>query len=679
MKCFYLPLIFCVGASFLLLTSSVSAQDYSDKSLEELMRTKVAVATGNEVSQAEAPSVITLITHEEIMNMGARDLQEVLQMVPNFHFHSDLWGAVGLSVRGIWGVEAKTLLLIDGQEINDVMWGTIGFGNHYTPNQIERIEIIRGPGSARYGGFAELAVINVITRKGADINGVSANLTGGSTAKGTSLANVELSAGKKFDNGLDVAAHGHYGYGRRNDGNVTTLYGNTIDLTDKSRLMPAYLNLKASYGRLSANFLYDKLDNDFAMFGSVPLSQAYRNRQEAINANIQYTWRPSRTLTITPRISFRKGTAYVMQGDLAPADRQIPGLFQTLDVNIATYRAFAGVSAEYQPKNWLNLNAGVEYYQDFGKYDTVGEAPMVFWTGSTKANINTFAAYIQGIVKTKVVNITVGGRVDENSYAGAGFAPRLALTRSFGRLNLKYLLSQAYKMPTLLNISLNAPTTPNNTPNLRPEYGLTSEFQASYVVSRKLSLSFNTYYQQVRNVIYYQDNGYKNISRTGTSGFEGELRIKDKWGYFTLTAGSILSKNILNGAILNRVPGFAVAADSTYMLGIPRYKIAATGHIKLGEQFAINPTMYLYGKRYINSGFAPNGTFVQTAQPTTFVANIFLQYNRPFHTDMVLAAGVNNVLGSNYPYAMAFGGGDPALPALGREVFLRLTYTFAKN
>jgi outer membrane receptor for ferrienterochelin and colicin len=99
--------------------------------------------------------------------------------VPGFAFGVDVQGVVGIGVRGNWGHEGKVLLLIDGQRANELLYSTTQFGGHYPADLIERVEIIRGPGSAVYGGFAELAVINVITRTPESLNGVNATARAG--------------------------------------------------------------------------------------------------------------------------------------------------------------------------------------------------------------------------------------------------------------------------------------------------------------------------------------------------------------------------------------------------------------------------------------------------------------------------------------------------------------------
>jgi outer membrane receptor for ferrienterochelin and colicin len=134
-------------------------------SLQYLMNIKLTVASAKELTPRESPGIVSYITAEDIRKVGARDLMDVLKFVPGFEFGTDVEGVVGLGIRGNWAHEGKVVLLIDGIEMNETLYSTLQFGNHYPIENVERIEIIRGPGSAMYGGFAAYAVINIISRK----------------------------------------------------------------------------------------------------------------------------------------------------------------------------------------------------------------------------------------------------------------------------------------------------------------------------------------------------------------------------------------------------------------------------------------------------------------------------------------------------------------------------------
>ena len=146
------------------------------------MNIKITVASIKELTPRQSPGIITNITSEDIRNLGARDLMEVLRHVPGFEFGVDVEGVVGLGIRGNWAHEGKVVLFVDGIEMNERLYSTTQFGNHYPVENIERIEIIRGPGSALHGGFAAYAVINIITRAPKNKTEASATVYQGTTS-----------------------------------------------------------------------------------------------------------------------------------------------------------------------------------------------------------------------------------------------------------------------------------------------------------------------------------------------------------------------------------------------------------------------------------------------------------------------------------------------------------------
>src|SRR5215471_816230 len=112
----------------------------------------------------DSPAVVTVISGEDIRTTGARDLIDILYLVPGYFMGLDTEGVVGPGFRGLWGHEGKILLMIDGKEMNELLFSNMQLGNEFPVELIERVEVVRGPGSVIYGGSAELSVINIVTR-----------------------------------------------------------------------------------------------------------------------------------------------------------------------------------------------------------------------------------------------------------------------------------------------------------------------------------------------------------------------------------------------------------------------------------------------------------------------------------------------------------------------------------
>jgi outer membrane receptor for ferrienterochelin and colicins len=182
-----------------------------DLSLEELMNLKVRqVTSASKYEQRTelAPASVTVVTDHDIRLHGYRNLAEVLGSVRGFYSTYDrnyhYLGARGFSIPGDYN--SRVLLLIDGHRVNDVVFDGAPLGNdgYLDVDLIDRIEVVRGPGSAVYGSSAFFGVINVVTRRGRDLQGAEASFTTGAydTYQG------RFSYGRQLSNGVEFLLSG---------------------------------------------------------------------------------------------------------------------------------------------------------------------------------------------------------------------------------------------------------------------------------------------------------------------------------------------------------------------------------------------------------------------------------------------------------------------------------------
>ncbi|MDD2893862.1 MAG: TonB-dependent receptor [Halothiobacillaceae bacterium] len=145
----------------------------------------ISIATGSKQPLRRAPSVATVITAEEIAAMGAMDLDAVLETVPGIHVtRASIRYATTYEIRGAYGggqSNPQVLLLQNGIPATTDYASDKGYAWIGVPvENIARIEIIRGPGSALYGADAYAGVINIITKTAADTNGTEFGVRAGS-------------------------------------------------------------------------------------------------------------------------------------------------------------------------------------------------------------------------------------------------------------------------------------------------------------------------------------------------------------------------------------------------------------------------------------------------------------------------------------------------------------------
>ena len=166
-------------------------RDLSRLSLEELANVEITSVSKHPETLGGAPAAIYVITSDDIRGSGVDSLPEALRMAPNLQVARLNAGGYGISARGFnhsTGTANKLQVLIDGRSVytplySGVFWDAQGV----MLDDIERIEVVSGPGGTLWGANAVNGVINVITRKAAETQGGLVSLTGGPQDKVASL------------------------------------------------------------------------------------------------------------------------------------------------------------------------------------------------------------------------------------------------------------------------------------------------------------------------------------------------------------------------------------------------------------------------------------------------------------------------------------------------------------
>jgi len=146
--------------------------EFDQLSLSDLLSVKSTVASRTLESVEDAPGSLTVFTRDQIQRMAVSTLEDLLNYVPGFQVSSDTaLGRMGrISVRGLFSeVNSGVLLLRDGvPDWNPFDGSSWMFGRHVMLNDVERVEVIRGPGSTMWGTNASSAVVNIVTVKNRD-------------------------------------------------------------------------------------------------------------------------------------------------------------------------------------------------------------------------------------------------------------------------------------------------------------------------------------------------------------------------------------------------------------------------------------------------------------------------------------------------------------------------------
>ena len=166
-----------------LAASQAHADDLTKLSLEELLSIEVTSVAKRPQLADEAAAALFVITQEDIRKTGAKTIPELLRVVPGLEVASIDANNTAVSARGFnWRFSNKLLVLVDGRAVYQSLWSGVLWDQQLTPvEDIERIEVVRGPGATLYGANAVNGVINIVTKHAADTIGGLADLQGGVT------------------------------------------------------------------------------------------------------------------------------------------------------------------------------------------------------------------------------------------------------------------------------------------------------------------------------------------------------------------------------------------------------------------------------------------------------------------------------------------------------------------
>ncbi|HNQ00326.1 MAG TPA: TonB-dependent receptor plug domain-containing protein, partial [Bacteroidia bacterium] len=394
---------------------------FYDMSLEDLMKVEVTVATSKALTPRESPGIITFITEDEIRKSGATDLIELLQKVPGFDFGVDVEGVIGLGVRGNWAHEGKVLMLLDGHELNEDLFSAIVLGAHYSVSSIKQIEIIRGPGSAVYGGNAEYAVINIITKQAGSGNGIAVNTTYSQMSRQYATRNISLSAMKPLGD-VQVNLSAFFNESNRSQNDFTDNYGSSYNMAENSGIHTAQGKLDLTWKKLKLSAFADQYHLLQRDGYENALSKTYPTDFNSYHILGEYEVHVNDKLSLLPTVKFKHQTPWNFEGT------SLNDEFVPYSVSVESF--LGQLKANYDINSSINLITGLEGCKQIAaqRIDST-----YFSNGSGKFEINNMAAYAQMLIRSKFANITFGARYNANDRFADAFVPRIGLTRVFNK------------------------------------------------------------------------------------------------------------------------------------------------------------------------------------------------------------------------------------------------------
>ena len=177
----------------------------SELRLEDLTKLEIPTVEGaSKYSQktTEAPASVSIITSDDVKKYGYRTLAEILQSVRGLQVsYNRNYSFLGIRGFNRGDYNSRVLVLVNGHRINNSLSDGAFIGTEFIldVDLIDRVEVIRGPGASLYGNNAFFGVVNVITRKGRDLSGYGAELSGEVGSFDTYKGRATF--GQKFENG----------------------------------------------------------------------------------------------------------------------------------------------------------------------------------------------------------------------------------------------------------------------------------------------------------------------------------------------------------------------------------------------------------------------------------------------------------------------------------------------
>ena len=631
--------------------------------LEDLLNAETSLASQKARTVRESPGIITIVTRDEIQASGARDLIDVLQWVPGFSFGHDVEGVVGLGFRGNWGYEGKILLMVDGIPQNELLYSTHQLGNHYPVDQLERIEIIRGPGSASYGGWAELAVINLVTRGPKELDGGALSAYVGQMGGSLGRRNLAAAFGKLFDQGrnLGFSIAGFVGHGQRGTGDYTDFEGDTYSLDENSDLDPFFVNALLTVGDLRLRVLHDRYTmserDSFGTNLARPVDMDFVSTQ----ADLRYDVEVGEHVKISPRLT------YTRQEPWRVPDKSVDDYYDKLAERLA-----ASIAGTYDNQKNFSVTVGAEWGRDHAEVNGTEEiGSQTLFDGDTSVDYDNLALFGEATYQGSFGNLLVGARYDRHSVVKDSFVPRIAYTKVFGAFNLKALYSEAFRAPGIENINLQDPANP-----IRPEQTRVIELELGYQAGAHVYLSANVFDITIDDPIVYffdpveESEHYVNFSRTGTRGLEAGANFRYPWGFANV------SYSYYTAAGKNEVGLYEVPGTDAALLGMPQHRFAAATSFKVWKGLSINPSLTWIGERYAYVGLDEEEESILGKTDAVVLANLFVNYRDLGVKGLDVGLGVYDLTDEEYAFIQPYGGGKPPLPGPSREYVVRIKAHF---
>jgi len=633
-------------------------------SLDELLDVnvdKVYGAARYEQLVSQAPASVSLVTRDEIQKQGYRTLADVMRSV-NGVFVTDDRNYSYVGFRGFnrpGDYNSRVLLLVDGHRMNDNVYeqGLYGTEGFLDVDVIERVEVIRGPSSSIYGDNAFLGVVNVITRRGRDLNGLEA--TGEAGDNETFKAG--LAYGKQFTNGLELLITGSF-YDTAGESSIffpefnspTNNNGVAKDV-DADRAGHVFSTLSYGDFTLSGGWAWREKFVPTASYATLFNDGSEKTTDARGYVDLKYDHEFSESLRVIGRAAYDVATyegVYPYAGTPTPV----------LNMDDSDGESF---STDWQ-MNWRLaerhlLVFGADYRENLQlQQRNFDENPPALYLDDERdgRNYGLFAQAELSLMTNLLFN--AGIRYDHYSSFGDTWNPRLGLI--FAPLpgsTFKLLYGEAFRAPNAYEQYYSYPGQAKANPDLDPETIRTYELVWEQELPWDLRLRTAGYYYDiddlVSQVIDPNDDlaVFQNFESVNARGLEIELEKRAACGFVTRLGYALQrTEDEDSGSELSNSPEHMVKLN----LIAPLYPEKV--YLGLDLQY-----------------YSPVKTVMGGESDNVFLAHLTI-FSRPLAKNLELSASIYNLFDERQGFSASNEHLQETIPLPGRSFRVKLTWRF---
>ena len=477
-------------------SQTVSTAALKNLSVEDLMDVEVTSVSRRPEKLSETASAIQVITQEDIRRSGATSLAEALRLAPNLQVAQKSSHDWGISARGFnTELSNKLLVLIDGRTVYTPLYsGVIWDAQDYPLEDIDRIEVISGPGGTLWGANAVNGVINITTRHARETQGLSVEAGGG-----TELQDF---AGARYGGALgsNVSYRVYGKYFDRDD----SVLGNGTDASDAWHMIQGGFRIDADPSAQNTLTLQgDLYDSDEHLVTGENSSLSGGN----VLGRWSHTYSDESDMSLQAYYDHTHLSLPKASNGFAPA-----GIFEdALDTYDLDFQHHFRLSTRHQ----VVWGLGYRF-----THDVVGDAPTLAFVPA-RLDHNLFSGFVEDkILLRENLFLTLGTKLEHNDYTGLEYEPSGRLQWNFSTQQVLWAaVSRAVRTPSRIDHDLREPTllpAPFPASILNGGADFISETLIAYELGHRAQLSSKL---ATSVSLFYNDYDHVRSTTPGRAGF----------------------------------------------------------------------------------------------------------------------------------------------------------------